>query len=62
MRNQYSSGLDRDPERLRVGYTYNATVAGTQEIDQSFPPAEANHYFVIEIRVRLKARPHSVGV
>ena len=56
------AGFGRDSERLRVGDAYRAAIVRAHKIDKRFPPLEANHDFMVEIGVRLKPRPHAVGV
>ena len=51
-----------DGQHLRIGYANHPTVVGAQNIDGRFSPAKPNYNFVIEIGIRLKPRPHTVGV
>ena len=62
MRNQNTSGFRGDPEHIRIGHANDTTVVGSQEIDRLFPPTKADYDLVVEIGVRLEARPHVLGV
>jgi hypothetical protein len=62
MGNQNTAGFRCDPQHIRIGHPHDIAIIGSQEIDRRFSPAKAEHYLVVEIGIRLEARPHPLGV
>ena len=60
--NYNSSHVGCNAEDVGIGHSDDAPVQGTQKIEKRFPASQANHNLVVEIGVRLKARPHALGV
>src|SRR5436305_1908974 len=62
MRNQNTSGFRGNPEDIRIGSADYTPVKGPQEIDRRFSPTKPYYDLVVEVRFRLEARPHVLGV
>jgi len=62
MRNQNTSGFRGDPEHIGIGNTHYTAVVGPEKIDRRFSPEKSAHDLVVEIRIRLEAGPHVLGV
>jgi hypothetical protein len=62
MGNQNPFRFRRDPEHVRIAKADNTALMSAQDIDQRFPPAQAQDDLVVEIGVRQESRPHAVGV
>jgi hypothetical protein len=62
MGNQNTTGFRGDPEHIRIADPHNTTIIGSQEIERRFSPAKAEHDLVVEVGIRLEARPHLLGV
>src|SRR5207302_1791231 len=62
MRNQNTSGFRSNPEDIGIGDAHDTTVVRSEEIDRRFSPMETHYNLVVEVGIRLEARPHVLGV